>query len=256
MSVVDDSYGHPLKTEEKATAPLAGGIANMGYQCGMLWGASLAAGAQTYRLLGSGPEAETAAVTTTQKLMKPFRARTKNEINCLEITELDMQNSRGALKFVLKGGPIGCFRMAAGYAKEVRSGIDAALAEEQPEAPPLHVSCAAIVAQKMGASGMHTVMAAGFAGGIGLSGGACGALGAAIWLSAMNQPVEMDGFSYSGTWVDDLIQTYLESADYEFECAAVVGRKFEDVGDHADYICNGGCAEIIETLAATQKSKA
>jgi len=43
-----------------------------------------------------------------------------------------------------------------------------------------------MLAQKMGLSDMHTVMAAGLAGGIGLSGGACGALGAAIWIAGMN----------------------------------------------------------------------
>jgi hypothetical protein len=49
MSVVDGSFDHPLKLEEKATIPLAGGIVNQGYQCGMIWGATLAAGAQAYR---------------------------------------------------------------------------------------------------------------------------------------------------------------------------------------------------------------
>ena len=42
----------------------------------------------------------------------------------------------------------------------------------------------------MGVSEMHTVMAAGLAGGIGLSGGACGALGAAIWINGMNDSQE------------------------------------------------------------------
>ncbi len=37
--------------------PLAGGIVGNGYQCGMIWGAALAAGAQAYRLLGTGPVA-------------------------------------------------------------------------------------------------------------------------------------------------------------------------------------------------------
>ncbi len=86
MSVVDNSFGHPLKLEEKATSPLAGGIANMGYQCGMLWGAALAAGAQSYRLYGAGPQAEAEAIITSQRLVETFRARTKNEINCLEIS--------------------------------------------------------------------------------------------------------------------------------------------------------------------------
>jgi hypothetical protein len=46
------------------------------------------------------------------------------------------------------------------------------------------------------------------------------------------------------------VERYLESADYEFECANVVGRRFEDVHDHAVYLRGGGCAEIIEAMAA------
>ena len=51
MSVVDGSFDHPLALEEHATLPLAGGIEQMGFQCGQLWGAALAAGAQAHRLL-------------------------------------------------------------------------------------------------------------------------------------------------------------------------------------------------------------
>lgn len=229
-------------------APLAGGIANMGYQCGMLWGAALAAGAQAYRLYGAGPQAEVSAVFATQKLVEIFRART-NEINCMEITDMNIQEGKGALKFILKGGPIGCFRHAAGYAKEVRSGIDDDFSRDRFESISPPASCAAMVAQKMGAYGMHAVMAAGFAGGVGLSGGGCGALGASIWITGMRQPAEMDGFSYSNTWIGDMIEKYLECSDYEFECGNIVGRKFEDVADHAKYLHQGGCSGIIDTLA-------
>ena len=58
MGVVDDSYGYPLKDEEKAAMPLAGGIANMGFQCGMLWGAALAAGRA---MMDTDKDAETIA---------------------------------------------------------------------------------------------------------------------------------------------------------------------------------------------------
>ncbi|MFC2036339.1 C-GCAxxG-C-C family (seleno)protein, partial [Chloroflexota bacterium] len=118
MSIVDRSFDHPLKLEESATNPHAGGIMNQGYQCGMLWGAALAAGAQAYRLLGSGPQAETAAIIAAQRLVESFRARVKH-INCLEIIELDMhkKTQKGQsfssmpsiwplLKFFFKGGPI------------------------------------------------------------------------------------------------------------------------------------------------------
>lgn len=235
--------------EEKAVAPLAGGIANMGYQCGMLWGAALAAGAQAYRLYGASPQAESSAVFATQRLVEKFRART-NEINCMEITDLNIQEGKGALKFILKGGPIGCFRHAAGYAREVRSGIDTTFSENRLESISPPVSCAAMVAQKMGATGMHAVMAAGFAGGIGLSGGGCGALGASIWITSIREPAQMNGFSYSNTWIGDMIEKYLECSDFEFECFNIVGRNFENVADHANYLHQGGCSTIIETLAA------
>ena len=232
--------------------PLAGGIAGMGYQCGMLWGAALAAGAQAFRTFGPGPQAETAAMLATQRLVESFRARTKNEINCLEITKINMQGENQALpilKFFLKGGPGICLSKTAKYAKDAFDGIKAAFSEEYFESYPSPVSCATVLAQKMGASEMYAVMAAGFAGGIGLSGGACGALGAALWINSMNHPAEVNGFNYSDSWVGDMIEKYLESADYKFECAEAVGRKFESVDDHADYLRSGGCTGIIEALA-------
>jgi hypothetical protein len=253
MSVVDDSFGHPLQTEEKAANPLAGGIANMGYQCGMLWGAALAAGARAYHLYGPGAQAEASAMTATQKLVESFRTRTKNEINCLEISDLNMQgdfDGKAILKFFLKGGPIGCFRMAANYAPDAYNEISSTFSEDPIEVSAPPVSCATALAKRMGASEMHVTMVAGFAGGIGFSGGACGALGAAIWLTTMNQPVEIEGMSYSGTWVSDMIEGFLESSDYEFECAEIIGRNFESVDEHAEHIANGGCSKIIEALAA------
>ena len=249
MSVVDRSFDHPMKLEEHATMPLAGGIMQHGYQCGMLWGATLAAGAQAYRLLGPGPQAETAAIIAAQRTVESFRART-NSINCLEITETNWQKKTSSTKFMLKGGPIRCFRMAARYAPEAFSEIDAALSEKHIEAPSPTVSCAAILAQKMGVSDMHTVMAAGLAGGIGLSGGACGALGAAIWIIGMNSSKERVGkVDFKDPRAIDAIDRFLKSADSEFECSEIVGRRFENIGDHAGYLRDGGCSKIIEILA-------
>ena len=36
MAVVNGAYDHPMKLEEHAVAPLAGGIMAQGYQCGQL----------------------------------------------------------------------------------------------------------------------------------------------------------------------------------------------------------------------------
>lgn len=48
----------------------------------------------------------------------------------------------------------------------------------------------------------------------------------------------------------EVIDRFVEASDYEFECCEIVGRKFENIGDHAAYLGAGGCSELIETLAA------
>jgi hypothetical protein len=252
MSVVDDSFGHPLKAEEKATMILAGGIAGQGYQCGMLWGAALAAGAQAYRVYGSDSQAETVAIIATQKAVESFRTRSRNEINCLEITEMNFQGENQLLpilKFFVKGGPIGCFSLAARYAPLAYREIDEALSEENFTVPSPPVSCTSMLAKKMGVSKMHAVMAAGLAGGIGLSGAACGALGTAIWINAMSQTEETVGLNFTASWIENITKRFVESSDYKFECSEIVGRKFESIHDHAEYVCKGGCSNIIDTLA-------
>jgi hypothetical protein len=261
MSVVDDSLDHPLKHEEHATMSLAGGLMQNGYQCGMLWGAALAAGAQAYRLLGSGPQAETEAITASQKLVESFRARNK-EINCAELTSMNWKASSQSqavtqvLKFFLKGGPIGCFSMAARYAPVAFSDIKSTISEKPVDASSDPVSCASMLARKMGVSDMQAVMASGFAGGIGLSGGGCGALGAAIWIIGMNHIKDGDkDFAFNSPTIQAAIERFLESADYEFECSKIVGRKFENAADHASYVCAGGCSKIIEALAKSGEDK-
>ena len=250
MSVVDDSLDHPLKTEEHAAMPLAGGIMGSGYQCGMLWGGALAAGAQAYRLHGAGARAEVEALLAAQKLVETFRARAK-EINCAEITELEWKKPSGGqvVKFLARGGPIGCFRLAADYAQIAFDTINNALGDEHLSTPAQPVSCTALLAQKMGVSEMHVVMAAGLAGGIGLSGGACGVLGAAIWFRGINTLKNGGKLSFDLNASSEEMERFLASADYEFECASIVGRKFADVADHAAYVREGGCAKIIEALA-------
>jgi hypothetical protein len=251
MSVVDDSYGEPLRFEEEASAPFAGGILNHGFQCGMLWGAALAAGAQAYRLHGPGPVGETMALKASERLRDSFPTK-NNYMNCIDITALDMKETSGVFKFLAKGGPIGCFRLAARYAPIARSEIDNALANGEIDITDRPVSCAAELARKMGASEMQATMAAGFAGGVGLSGGACGALGAAIWITIMNRNEEGGGTAdYMSPEAMEVIDRFVEASEYEFECSEITGRQFANISEHADYICGGGCSEIIEALATT-----
>lgn len=235
--------------------PLAGGLEQMGFQCGQLWGAALAAGAQAYEHFGPGPRAEVAAVVAAQRLAASFEASYAS-INCSDVIELDWKNAEGkqVLKFFLKGGPVRCFSMTAGFARATRREIDASFADAEIEAAEAPVSCAALLARAMGADEQHAVMAAGLAGGIGLSGGACGALGAAVWLIEMARVAEGSGqVEFNSAEATEAIDRFVQSADGEFECAKIVGRKFADVHDHASYLCAGGCAKIIEALARPVK---
>ena len=49
----------------------------------------------------------------------------------------------------------------------------------------------------------------------------------------------------------DTIERFIKSksADFKLECSEIVGRRFENIGDHAGYLRDGGCSEIIEVLA-------
>ena len=230
--------------------PLAGGMMQ-GYQCGQLWGAALAAGARAYQLFGPGAQAEMAAVLAAQHLVDAFRARNQ-EINCQELTEAAFKNptTRQVIKFIGKGGPVVCFSMTASFAQAAYQEINAAFAKKPAGAPSGPVSCAAMLAQKMGLSELQMVMAAGFAGGIGLSGGACGALGAAIWIAGLQDSQQGLKIQMQNPRTSAIIDKFVESSDYEFECAKIVGRKFADVHEHACHLRQGGCAKIIEALAA------
>ncbi len=220
-----------------------------GYQCGMIWGATLAAGAQAYRLFGPGPQAETKAMIAAQSLVKSFGTRNSN-INCLEITNTDWQKSIQMFSYFIKGGPVRCLRMATKYAPVALGEINRALSQEHIETPSPPVSCSALLAEKMGASSMHRLMAAGLAGGIGLSGGACGALGAAIWIIEMDSLKEGSGkLDFKNPKTIATMDRFMKCTHDEFECSKIVGRRFENIDDHAGYLREGGCSKIIDILA-------
>jgi hypothetical protein len=47
----------------------------------------------------------------------------------------------------------------------------------------------------------------------------------------------------------EVIERFMKCTDFEFECSKIVGRKFENIDDHAAYMRDGGCSKIIEVLA-------
>jgi hypothetical protein len=249
--ILDREFGHPREEEEKAVDPLAGGILQQGYQCGMLWGASMAVGAEALRRYRDPGKATGAAILATQHIMRSFEKRTSS-IECEDITQTDFQNKRSFAKYMLSGKFISCFKLAGKWAPEALDAAEEGLAQDQKDLPEKSRSCASDVVSLMGASEEQILMAAGFAGGLGLSGSGCGALAAAVWMNAVihNRQGTGNSASFDPT-TDPTLKTFYEETDYEIECEHICGRLFDTLEQHTDFIKNGGCNKLIYVLAAT-----
>ncbi len=249
--ILDREFGHPKDDEEKAIDPLAGGILQQGYQCGMLWGASMAVGTEAQHRNKEPGLATTVAILATQHIMKSFVNRTSS-IECEEITSCDFQDKKSFRKYMLSGKFVNCFRLAGKWAPEALQAAKEGLSPDQPDMPQHSLSCASEVVRKMGASEEQMIMVAGFAGGLGLSGNGCGALAAAVWMNALIHNRKQTGkpANYDPT-TDPTLKVFYEETGYEIQCDKICGRKFETVDEHTEFVKNGGCSKLIEVLADT-----
>ena len=247
--ILDREFGYPQEEEEKAIDPLAGGILQQGYQCGMLWGASMAVGAESLRKNKNPGRAIGVAILATQHIMKSFVDRTKS-IECEDITNCDFQNKRSFAKYMLSGKFVNCFRLAGRWAPEALNAAIEGLSMEQTDLQQQPISCASEVVRKMGASEEEMLMVAGFAGGLGLSGSGCGALAAAVWMNALFHNRKQTGKPANYDPSTDLtLKAFYEKTDYEMQCDKICGQRFNTLDEHTEFVKKGGCKKLISVLA-------
>ena len=252
--ILNHEFGHPKENEERASDPLAGGLMSKQHQCGMLWGSALAAGAESFRRHNDRGQALTAAVNAAQYLVESFTERAKS-VNCRDVIDSDISNKHEIAKFMLKSLPGGfnnivCMNLAEKWAPEAIQAARKGLSGKHTDVLQPPVTCASEVARKMGASDEEMVTVAGLAGGIGLSGNACGALGAAIWMSSLSWCREQPGKSgYSNPRAEEILHAFYDATDSEILCTEVSGQHFKTAGDHSEFIKAGGCDKIINVLA-------
>jgi len=247
--LLNREYSHPLDDEEKAADPLAGGILQQGFQCGMLWGASMGVGAEAYRRFDDRDKATALAIKATQHVMKSFVNRT-NSADCIDITSTDFKKKLSVARFLFSGKFYHCFRLSGRWAPEAYRAAEEGLSYKQDELPQQCISCASEVVRKMGGNDQEKVLVAGLAGGMGLSGNACGALGAAIWMKALISIRESNKrISYSGSESEEMIASFYRVTDYEMECSKITGKRFETLDAHTEFIKNGGCEKLIDALS-------
>ena len=249
--ILDREFGHPLDEEEKAIDPLAGGILQQGYQCGMIWGASMAVGAEAHRRHEDSGLAISITILATQDIMKSFVNRTKS-IECEDITECDFTNKKSFLKYMLSGKFVNCFKLAGKWAPEALDAANEGLVLDKSALPQQSMSCASEVVRKMRASEEEMLMVAGFAGGLGLSGSGCGALAAAVWMNALIHNRKKTGKSANYDPSTDLtLKAFYEETDYEMQCDKICGQRFNTLDEHTEFVKNGGCKKLINVLADT-----
>ncbi len=249
--ILNREFGHPLENEERAVDPLAGGIMQQGYQCGMLWGASLAVGAESFRKFGDRGTAIGMAIKATQHIMESFINRAKSA-DCLDITSCDFSKKFSIAKLFFTGKVWHCFKLAEKWAPEAIQSATEGLSLDQTDLPKQAISCASETARKMGASAEEQVMVAGFAGGLGLSGNGCGALSAAIWMNTLARIREQNyKASLSDPAAEKILKAFFEATGYEMECSKISGLRFKTIDEHTEFIKNGGCAKLFNVLADT-----
>ncbi len=247
--LLNREFGHPMDEEEQAADPLAGGILQQGYQCGILWGATLALGAESFRRTGEQNKTIIMAILSTQHLMKSFISIYESP-DCLDITDTDWKKKFSVAKFFFTGKMFTCYKLADKWAPEAFEAAAEGLAFDQPSFPENPASCSSEVVRRMGGSEEEIAIVAGLAGGMGLSGKGCGALGAAIWKNTLDRVREGNyKYSLSDPVLEKIIKTFYDETGFEMECNKICGRKFNSIKEHTDFIKEGGCDKLINALA-------
>lgn len=91
-------------------------------------------------------------------------------------------------------------------------------------------------------------MVAGFAGGLGLSGSACGALSATIWkrmLDWCRENTTKNPPFFNNKVAKKILKTFIKETDKKILCSDICEKKFKDLKDHTEYIRQGGCKKLI-----------
>jgi hypothetical protein len=154
------------------------------------------------------------------------------------------------LKKGMKNSP--CFILAENWAPEAIEFAKIGLNKTPIELTDKPTSCASEVLKKMGATKDEVLMVAEFAGGLGLSGQACGALAATIWFTTLQWCYENPGKSpsfFRNKAAKQLIKNFKETTNTEMECRKICQQTFATVNEHSAYINGGGCNMIIDLLA-------
>jgi C_GCAxxG_C_C family probable redox protein len=257
-------FGFDEPVYEQALHAFSGGFMHLGHACGLLTGAALATGYLAREIFDDDETRATSALYTTIQLARAHPELT-GSVNCREITEVDLTNLSGRLRYLREGKGRMCGRLHLKWSPQAHGLIDKALTEFEDDRPERACSNCAVktlngVANSVDMEEEDSVLVAGFAGGMGLLGNVCGALAAGVYALSVSQYLEhgnekrdsrikgsfqeLTGASFRGP-ATELRLAFVDRFESEL-CIHITQRQFEDIVDYSAYIEQGGCQEVIE----------
>lgn len=249
--------------EEQASHLLSGGMMHQGNACGLLSGAILSAGLQAAQRFGDEPTRSAATLHAAVRLADAF-PETSGAVNCQEITGQSVVTLRQKAQYLREGKGRDCGRLLMKWANRTDTLVGEALTEFEGRDPSASCANCSVETFKRIASGdeltrFGSTYVAGLAGGVGLLGRSCAALTVGIFVLTLRHYAARRSQRRDSQLLGLLHEAGLgrfrkkparlfEEFKLEFGselCSEIVGRQFTSPDDHASFITQGGCREVI-----------
>jgi hypothetical protein len=254
--------------EEQASHLLSGGMMHKGNACGLLSGAVLSAGLQAVRRFDDDATRSAATLHAAVRLAEAY-PESSGAVDCREITGQSVVTLREKVQYVREGKARRCGRLLMKWASRADSLIDEALTEfEGCDASPSCTNCAVETFKRIASDDelarSGSTYVAGLAGGVGLLGRSCAALTLGIVVLTLRQYAARRSQRRDSRFLGSLHELglarfrrqparLLEEFKLDFGsdlCSEIVGRPFTSPQDHASFIAEGGCREVIGFVEA------
>ncbi|MFV1976337.1 MAG: C-GCAxxG-C-C family (seleno)protein [Candidatus Scalindua sp.] len=252
---------------EQAIHVFSGGFMHTGHACGLLTGAILAAGFVARARFDDDRARSGAALHAAIQLARAHPQLT-GSVNCLEITEVSLTQLSGRLRYLQQGKGRMCSHLHLNWAPQAQQLIDKSLVEYKDcKQAGSCANCAVRTLRELvptvGMKAGDSVLVAGFAGGVGLCGNVCGALAAGVFAMSVGHQLgrkqkkrdsrirgsleELFGANYRGT-ATRLRLAFVQQFGSEL-CSDIIGRHFQDAGDHSMFMEQGRCDNVTKFVA-------
>jgi hypothetical protein len=232
--------------------------------------AALAAGVRARARIPDTYAAREATLDAACRVVEAYRLA-GHPMNCAEVTGMGAWNFA---RYMLKGNLGVCSSLLSGLAPTFHDLIDRTIDEHRQRGATAPCRNCAVEAFERVSGGIGfpvdgaSVVAAGFAGGLGLSGNACGALAAAIlavsmkYFTGRNRPKhsmirsDLQGLFVGIGWMKPSMEIARQfRARFPGRTyASIAGRTFASSGDLSTYLGAGRCEPVLEAVVSAARA--